>query len=177
MWLFEVGPSWVSPNNTSVGVVCHLLNKHYQSVEERCSSSKKTIGKTAFKFWNLYWKPVLGSKAWQSLFGKKKNPFRIFILLWLHRTYVLVAAKPITIGRLMCIRCLYGFRRVGIKRVAGSATNIRKSSPQIHAAMKRPRSWKIFVTSSILATATRIKLSTPIGVVLNVQEWGFRLLD
>lgn len=81
-------------------------------------------------------------------------------------THVLVAAKAINTGREIWSRNLYGFLLVRTKRRTGSATSIRKNKPQMTAAINMPRSRNTLDTSSMSATATRIKLSTPTGVAL-----------
>ena len=79
---------------------------------------------------------------------------------------MLVAAKAINIGRVICRRKLYGFFLVSINIRAGNATNNSTTRPHTTATINIPRSRNTLETSSIEATATKMRLSTPMGVDL-----------
>lgn len=76
------------------------------------------------------------------------------------------AAKAISHGREMCNMCLYGFLLVNANSIKGIAISCWKTRPDVTAAINRARSRTMLDTSEMSATETRIKLSTPTGVVL-----------
>ena len=83
---------------------------------------------------------------------------------------MLVEANAIIHGFAILNKNAYGFFLVNRKNIADNTTNCCIKIPTVIAAMNIPSCEKISSTLATLAIDTAMRLITPIGVVLQVNE-------